>query len=195
MQLIPIPVQLRWHTEPRTWHVDQNTLVATAQGKTDLFIDPQGRLNMNNAAKLLFESSEDCLLSAKVSVDFSSTYDAGVLLVYQHETSWAKLCFERSPQGSPMIVSVVNKDTSDDCNSVWIDDDSIYLRVARMGHSFALHYSTDGNYWHLVRYFALANGPTYLGFLVQSPTGGGCEVRFSDIQYQATTLKDIRSGE
>ena len=130
-----------------------------------------------------------------MTIDFASTYDAGVLVIYQHETSWAKLCFERSPQGSPMIVSVVNKNTSDDCNSIWIDGDSIYLRISKIGESFALHYSTDGDYWHMVRYFALESLQTYLGFLVQSPTGEGCDVIFTDIKYQARTLKDIRSGE
>ncbi len=155
IKLASIPRSLQWQPEPSHWEVTHQGLKATAQEKTDLFIDPQGTLNISNAAKLLFEVSEDCLLSTKVNVDFTSTYDAGVLVIYQHEESWAKLCFERSPQGSPMIVSVVNKNTSDDCNSTWIDGDSIYLRIAKMGQSFALHYSTDGDYWHMVRYFAL----------------------------------------
>jgi regulation of enolase protein 1 (concanavalin A-like superfamily) len=169
--------------------------MATAKEKTDLFIDPQNNLQVDNAAKLLFKVNEDCLLSSNVTVDFSNTFDAGVLVAYQHQTSWAKLCFERSPQGSPMIVSVVNKGTSDDCNSTWIDGESIYLRIAKMGSSFAFHYSSDGSFWHMMRYFNLESAPTQLGFLVQSPTGDGCEVTFSDIRFQARTLQDIRSGE
>jgi uncharacterized protein len=195
IQVVSIPVPLRWHSEPQNWTLSQNSLTATARGKTDLFIDPQNTLHIDNAAKLLFEVNEDCLLSSKVTVDFSSTYDAGVLIIYQDETSWAKLCFERSPQSSPMIVSVVNKNTSDDCNSIWIDSDSIYLRIAKIGESFAFHYSIDGHYWHMVRYFSLEAKPTHLGFLVQSPTGEGCKITFSDIHYQAKTLQDIRSGE
>jgi uncharacterized protein len=184
-----------WQPEPLSWTYADEILSATAAQKTDLFIDPQGKASTHNAAKLLFETQQDFILSACVSVDFADTFDAGVLTVYQHPTSWAKLCFERSPQGSPMIVSVVTKGTSDDCNSVWIDSNSVYLRVCKMGSGFAFHYSIDSSYWHMIRAFALEPTPTQAGFLVQSPLGEGCEVQFSDIDFQNKTLKDIRSGE
>lgn len=54
-----------------------------------------------------------------------------------------------------MIVSVVTRGVSDDCNSTIIDGNSVYLRVAHTGKAFGLHYSLDGKYWNMVRYFTL----------------------------------------
>jgi uncharacterized protein len=194
IQLESLP-PVAWQPEPQSWTYTDEVLSATAAKKTDLFTDPLGKGNSDNAAKLLFEAQQDFILSACVNVDFADTFDAGVLTVYQHPTSWAKLCFERSPQGSPMIVSVVTKGTSDDCNSVFIDSDSVYLRICKIGNSFAFHYSIDSSYWHMIRVFALEPVPTQAGFLVQSPIGDGCDVQFSDIAYKKQTLNDIRSGE
>ena len=89
-----------------------------------------------------------------------------------------------------MIVTVVTRGFSDDCNSVLIDGNTVYLRVARIGTAFALHYALDGRYWHFVRYFTLgALENLQVGFLAQSPTGEGCRVRFSEIAYRPGLLK------
>jgi len=95
-----------------------------------------------------------------------------------------------------MIVSVVTRGLSDDCNSVVIDGNTVYLRVTRVGQAFALHYALDGKYWHFVRYFTLGNAEGLrTGFLAQSPTGEGCTVVFSEIAYRAGAPKDLRSGK
>jgi uncharacterized protein len=193
-QLVNLPA-LQWLLEPLESHLEKDTLTITAPTKTDWFVDPKGQVNVANAPALMFEVDKDFMLSAKVTVAFKHTYDAGVLCFYQHETSWAKLCFERSPQGSPMIVSVVTKGTSDDCNSVAMTENSVYLRIAKLGSAAVFHFSNNGEYWHMVRYFALENIPTKAGFLAQSPTGDGCQVTFSEIEFAYKTLTDIRSGE
>ena len=41
----------------------------------------------------------DFRLSARVTVDFRATFDAGVLLLWLDEAHWAKLCFEYTPDG------------------------------------------------------------------------------------------------
>jgi regulation of enolase protein 1 (concanavalin A-like superfamily) len=95
-----------------------------------------------------------------------------------------------------MIVSVVTRGRSDDCNSKIIDGNEVYLRVARLGQAFAFHYSEDGRTWHLVRHFTL--GPVdelQVGFSSQSPTGPGCRSTFSEISYEPRLLKGIRSGK
>ena len=136
------------------------------------------------------------LLSAKVAVAFGATYDAGALQIRANSELGAKLCFEYSPQGRPMIVSVVTRGVSDDCNSVEIEGTEIYLRVARAPRTVAFHYSHDGRIWHLVRYFSLGQVDTLsVGFSAQSPTGVRCAVTFSDISYRAGSLNDNRSGE
>jgi uncharacterized protein len=189
---IPMPLETAW---PEAWAVTGQGIAGHAPPRTDLFIDPFGTKRLNNAPMLLFPASGDFVLQAEVTVEFASTFDAGVLLFWQDEENWAKLCFEFSPQRKPMIVSVVTRGTSDDANSTTIDGDTIYLRVAHRGVGSVFHYSTDGAWWHLVRAFRLPDQPVSAGFLVQSPTGNGCRAEFTRIAYRADTISDIRSGE
>ena len=92
----------------------------------------------NNAPVALFTpSSENFLLSAKVTVEFKYTYDAGVIFLYVNDDTWAKLCFEYSPQNEAMVVSVVTRGRSDDCNSTVIGSHTVYLRAFRQGNALA----------------------------------------------------------
>jgi regulation of enolase protein 1 (concanavalin A-like superfamily) len=144
---------------------------------------------------LVCEPSGDFALSARVGVDFASTYDAGVLVLFRDESCWAKLCFERSPAGRPMVVSVVNQRVSDDCNHFAVAGSHMWFRIARGGDCFAFHTSSDGSEWQLVRYFGFDDqAGISVGFLAQSPTGEGCRVSFDEIRYEAGGLTDLRSG-
>lgn len=189
---------LRWLRQPESWSVPDAASLHVATGpRTDWFIDPtRSEEPKLNAPALVGDSSGDYLLSARVTVDFAGTYDAGVLAVYASEHLWAKLCFEYSPQGEPMVVSVVTRGVSDDCNSFVVDGASVWLRIARIGPAFAFHASTDGSKWSFIRHFALdgADAPS-VGFVAQSPTGEGCAVTFERIAYEAARLGDLRSGE
>ena len=191
----PLPMPLRWLSPPMRWSAAGGSLSIVAAQRTDLFVDPRGAAPVSNAPALVGEAGPDYTLSARVTVDFASTYDAGVLLLYASDRSWAKLCFEYSPDSRPMVVSVVTRDVSDDCNSFVVDDEQVWLRVARLGPAFAFHASTDGHHWQFVRYFALGTSAVpAVGFLAQSPTGPGCAVTFDDIRYAEERLEDLRSG-
>ena len=192
-----LPTPLQWLKEPQSWSVpDGSSLLVTAGPRTDLFVDPQQANEPKlNAPVLVGDAKGDFLLSARVTVDFAQTYDAGVLLVYESESIWAKLCFEYSPDREPMVVSVVTRGLSDDCNSFVVDDAVVWLRIARLGTACAFHASTDGSRWTFVRHFALeSSGEPRIGFAAQSPTGEGCAVTFDRIAYEATRLGDLRSG-
>jgi regulation of enolase protein 1 (concanavalin A-like superfamily) len=191
-----LPAALTWDGAPATSTITaDDALTITAPGATDLFRDPQGQSIQHNAPRLLFLPHTQFTLSARVTVDFQTTYDAGVLLLYVHDTVWAKLCFELSPQHQPMIVSVVTNDRSDDCNSVVLDRHDAYLRITSLGNAFAFHYSLDSAMWRLVRYFALPDtAGARAGFAAQSPTGTTCRVTFDTIRYAPSSVSDIRSG-
>jgi hypothetical protein len=95
-----------------------------------------------------------------------------------------------------MVVSVVTNTYSDDCNSVVIPRNEVFLRIARLGQAFAFHYSEDGKYWNLVRHFTLHRATDVrIGFVSQAPTGPTCTAYFSEIAYAPRSVKDIRSGE
>lgn len=194
-----MPLSLRWLTEPHSWSVPDGTSLLVAAGpRTDWFADPQRSAEpLLNAPALVGDPNGDFLLSARVTVDFAETYDAGVLVLYASDGVWAKLCFEYSPQREPMVVSVVTRGLSDDCNSFVVDGESVWLRIARIGRAFAFHASTDGDSWSFIRHFALeaGGGEPSVGFAAQSPKGDGCAVRFERIAYAAARLGDLRSGE
>jgi len=192
----PLPSQLRWLASPRAWRAGDRSLELSAGPATDLFIDPAGGAPHLSAPALVGEVDGDFLFSARVRPELASTFDAAVLLVYRGETSWAKLCLERSPQEEPTVVSVVTRGVSDDCNSFPVASGEVGLRIARLGDCFAFHASSDDGFWRLIRYFTLeGEGAVEIGFLAQSPTGEGCRARFEEIVYEKRRLGDLRNGE
>ena len=164
--------------------------------QTDWFNDPATGTGSANAPIFGFAAAGDVQLVAKVSVDFASDFDAGVLFVFQSESSYAKLCFERSPEADPTVVSVVTRGRSDDANGPIFSGDSVFLRISTIGDAIAFHYSRDSDWWHLARYFSLgeSTGALRLGFCAQSPTGSGCVATFSEITYVENSLTDPRDG-
>jgi uncharacterized protein len=182
-------VQLDWAAPPR------EPIAIAAGPRTDLFVDPGGGPPVLDAPMLLGPTSGDFLLSARVRAQLRATFDAGALMLHAGDRTWAKLALERSPQGEAMIVSVVTRDVSDDANGAVVAGDSVWLRVARIAGACALHASSDGKRWDLVRHFAL-DAPDGLaaGFLAQSPTGEGCTATFDEVRFEARTLADLRDG-
>jgi len=196
--LAAIPGELSWRHSPVTWNVDaEERLTIQAGAATDWFSDPAGATRKDDAPSALFVSADQGFtLSARVQVAFASTFDAGALLARVSDDMWAKLCFEYNLQRQPMVVSVVTRGVSDDCNSAPIAGDSVFLRITRREAILAFHYSLDGLFWQLVRYFSLGDAPQMsLGFSAQSPTGSGCVATFSRIRYSPSAVSDLRSGE
>jgi regulation of enolase protein 1 (concanavalin A-like superfamily) len=188
------PAPMRWLNRAESWRVDgDDGLSITAGSGTDLFTDPGTGDRFDNAPALIGRVEGDFTLSTRVSFDGRATFDAGVLLLYGGERTWAKLCLEVSPQGRLTVVSVVTRGVSDDCNSVTVDGDAARLRLSRVGQAFAFHLGSDDGHWHLIRYFAL-DGEPEAGFLAQSPTGQGCTVRFAAICHVPERLRDLRDG-
>lgn len=193
-----MPPQMRWLTPPEHQEVTASSVMITAPARTDRFVDPGGlTTNLDAPALVMSEPQQDYLLSARVDVAFASTFDAGVLLLWQGPDRFAKLCFEYAPGGRPMVVSVVTRGTSDDANGAIVGAGirSHWLRIARIGPAYAFHASDDGHRWELSRWFRLGgNGLTSVGFAAQAPTGDGCEVRFDDIRFTTERLGDLRDG-
>lgn len=189
-----LPYALDWQVPALNASYAGDKLSIAAGPKTDLFTDPGGSITIANTPRLMFKPEGDFMLRATVTVPFASTYDAGVLVAYVDETHWGKLCFEFSPQGQPMVVTVVTKGDSDDCNSVVVAGNTVHLRLSRVGRAFAFHHSLDGKFWHFTRYFNLGVEGASVGFSSQSPTGEGCTAVFENIQFTAHAPADLRSG-
>lgn len=116
-------------------------------------------------------------------------------MLWADSDHWAKLCFEFSPQGRAMVVSVVTNDFSDDVNSTLVAQDSVHFRIARVGPAWAFHSSADGEHWDFVRLFRLQTElPVQVGFLAQAPLGDRCDARFDRIALSADIPLDLRDG-
>jgi uncharacterized protein len=190
----PLPMDLRWLSEPESWHRHGGTLRIVAGPSTDWFTDPGGRPPSLNAPALVGPHAGSFRLSARVSVEFGSAFDAGGLVVFSDRDRWAKLCLEASPV-DPTVVSVVTRGVSDDGNWRGVDGNATWLRIARLGPDFAFHASPDGARWGFVRHFALDGpGEVEIGFEAQCPTGRGCAVTFDDIDFSESAPSDLRDG-
>jgi hypothetical protein len=191
-------------SDAEAWTIAEapDTVTAAAAPHSDIFIDPGtgNQLNaesMLNAATLLGVPPDgDFQFSARVTVAFASTYDAGVLLLWFDDRHWGKLCFEYSPDGEPMIVSVVTRGVSDDANAFVVSGATVWLRVCRIDHAYAYHASMDGKTWRMVRFFTIGgfSTPAAIGLEAQSPTGDGCVVTFDEIRFTGERLADLRDG-
>ncbi|MFB7251274.1 DUF1349 domain-containing protein [Microbacterium sp. NPDC056234] len=190
-----VPVEGEGSVDPTT-----GTLTLRSAGGVDWTNDATGGEQQHRAASLAFVAPPTpFMLSANVFVDGDrTTFDAGALSIWSDRDHWAKLCFENSPDGEPMVVSVVTNTYSDDVNSRLVVDSSVFLRLAFLGDdAWAFHSSTDGERWDFVRLFHLAvpaGTPTYVGFLSQAPCGDRCDVVFSDVRIRHSLLSDTRNG-
>jgi regulation of enolase protein 1 (concanavalin A-like superfamily) len=191
-----LPFRFRWLAEPVSWDVGDGRLRIEAGPRSDRYADPQGGEPHMNGPALVAPAHGVFQLGARVAVEFANTFDAGALLVWMHERAWAKLCLEYSPEREAMVVSVVTRGVSDDCNSFTVTDHEAWLRVSRVAPAaFAFHASRDGTRWELIRHFSLSDGrDPEVGFMTQSPLGEGCTARFSELRYAPQGLEDLRSG-
>jgi regulation of enolase protein 1 (concanavalin A-like superfamily) len=193
-----------WLGNPAAWSATggpDGAVSITAKAGTDWSNDSLGGPPNASAAALLLAREGDFSFSARVRVRFAGTFDAGVLCLYRDENTWAKLCFELSPQDQPMVVSVVTRGYSDDVNSVDVAGDEVWLRISRIGEAYAFHYSVDGHrgpdaYWHFVRLFRMGDaGAASVGILSQAPMGESCTAVFSELRLSDSVPSDLRSGE
>lgn len=173
-----------------------DVLVITAAAGVDWTNDAFGGAQQHPATLLGFVPAEDFSLSVRArALTERTTFDAAMLAIWGDSDHWAKLWFEYSPQGQAMVVSVVTKEYSDDCNSTVVSEDFVHLRIVRSGAGWAFHSSTDGRTWVFVRVFRLAfDGPVRVGFLAQAPLGDECVAEFSDITYSPAVPAAFRDG-
>jgi len=180
-----IPQPLSWVIEPTGFSQTEDGIEITAGANTNMFYAPHGNFNVSNMPKLLFQPSDNFVLSAKAKAKQKSRWEAAMLVVYIDESYWAKFCFENESPGVNRMVTVVTNEVSDDAYSGYVDGDSVYMRVTKKGMQIEFAYSSDGEKWDDVRYFRLnSDKPIKVGFSSQSPIGDGLSSFFSEIKYE-----------
>jgi len=188
-----LPGPLTWQNAPRAWNIDsKNVLTISSNPKTDWFVDPFDGTVAKTAPILLFTPGPDYVLSVRVAVQFTTKWDAGALMLWGDDHHWAKLSYEFSPDQKPTLVTVVTRGLSDDCNSLSLTGDSVYLRIAKSGNTYVFYFAIDGKTWQILRTFSLDTElPIRAGFESQSPEGSGAIAKFSAITYDPHRISNI----
>jgi uncharacterized protein len=187
---------LKWINPPSEWDFSsKNILNINAPAGSDYFQDPAG-IHIRGSAPFLYkEIKGDFVITTRLEAEMKSEYDSGCLMLMSNDTNWAKLCFEFSNR-VPIIVSVVTRDYSDDCNSEKVEVKSPYLRADRLKNCFSFHYSNDGKNWKLIRYFGMnAGNEIKAGVVAQSPSGQGCRVSFDFLEYENRSPVNLRIAD
>lgn len=194
--------KFKWLNESSV-RTDENKIIVYATKESDFFcnngavgeegITPQ---SLCNAPYLYTEITGDFVLRAKVSHAFTDTYDSSSLMVMVDKNNWAKSCFELTDFGTHAVVSVVTKNgASDDANGCNIDGNHLWLQIARVGNSYAFHYSVDGKNFYMSRFFSLPSSEAVkVGLLAQAPTGNGGDRCYENLTVENKTVKNLRFG-
>jgi len=192
----------KWLNESKITE-NNGKLTILAAEKSDFFRNP-GAVgedgitpeSLSNAPFYYADITGDFVMKAKVSHDFRDIYDAATLMVMENTQIWAKACFELTDFNTHAVVSVVTNQISDDANGCNIKGNSVWLQVARIGQTFAFHYSEDGENFYMMRYFFLPVGETIkAGLIAQSPIGSGGERHFENFSIENKTVKNLRVGK
>ena len=112
-----------------SYRQEDGAVILHASAKSDFVVSPITGKAHASAAFLYQRVKGDFVLQAKVSQRFLSTYDAPALMAMESETRWVKACFEYTDLHTRAVVSVITDTTSDDCNGVEADSDSIWLQL------------------------------------------------------------------
>lgn len=196
IQMDSLPGPQEWKNLPAASKAEGNQLTISAGKSTDWYISPVDGAHTANAPVLLFKPARDFVLTARVTAELTTKWNAGTLMVYVDDANWAKFALEKSMYQEPTIVTVVTRGVSDDCNSVVVNGTATWLRVVKLGNAIGFFHSTDGHAWKLVRAFTLGDAPKLrVGFSSQSPVGDGATSVFSDISYRPESVKDFLAGE
>ena len=187
----------RVNPEFGTFTVTDHSVEIEALGGTNYFVSPDGSAPELNAPSLeVAMDSPVFVLQVKVTAALATIYDAGGLIIRAASGHWAKLVHELSALNDATIVSVVTRDTSDDCNSEEPNTESVYLRIHKDGNLVAFHWSLDGRFWKMVRIFALgsADESFSVGLIAQAPLGQPCRVKFEEIATSSVRIENLRNG-
>ncbi len=191
-----IPFSLTEFNSPINLEIlDDSSVKFTSNGKTNLFNSPGGTYYKQNAPMLLFHPDSNFIFTAKVEATLKEVYDVAALVLYQNNDLWAKLCYENSIAKKETVVSVVTKKYSDDCNSIQIPNNYIFLSIAKKGNEISFHCSLDNKNWYLVRHFRMNfnNDDLYVGFAIHCSKADKFTAEFSNIKYYSSSLDKMRS--
>lgn len=195
-RLSALPFALKLTGRAETVTVAGDSLTVVAPPGSDLYA-PAGGPAKDTAPRVTFTPQGDFIFSARVTRPDKGKYEGGALIISASPDHWAKILFERLNDATHAVSSSVADPVSDNSYHMRLPASvaAVWLKIVRVGGSVMLYASEDGKRWEILRDFPLAaSAAVDVGFVGQSPGGGPFAARFSDVHYQATSLKDYWQG-
>ncbi len=184
-----------WMNEPADAAITDSILTVTVDQGSDFFNNPEDSTIVGSAPYLHKKISGDFVAKSLIQPDFSSQWNAIAFMVYIDSLNWIKFAFENSDATGPSIVSVVTKGTSDDANGAILSNtDKVWLALARKGDIYSMHWSEDGEKYHMARLTAMPKSDTIrIGLEMQSPVGDKAVHRILFFDIEETSPDNLRT--
>lgn len=175
------------------YKIKDDVIEVTSIAGADYFVDPFTSVVKTGCAFVYEELEGDFILTARVSLEKSNIYDGAALMCIQDDRHWIKACLEQGNWGFASECTVVTNTYSDDANGVTVDKNEIWLRLARTGDTFSVHYSYDGKEFFMARLARVPmNSKLKVGFEAQSPNGKANTCYFRDYSLVYHGFEDPR---
>jgi len=186
--------ELKWLNQPQSYETSNNSLFITVGEGSDFFNNPEDSSIVGSAPILYKEQTGDFIAKALVEPDFSAQWNAVSLMVYMDSLNWIKFAYENSDATGPSIVSVVTKGSSDDANGGVLNEDKVWLAIARKGNIYSMHWSIDGKIYKMTRLTSMPDQtPVKVGIEAQSPVGSKAIHQVHYFEVEDKTIKSLRN--
>ena len=181
---------MQWLHEPPIWKAEGSTLIVTTGPKTDFWRKTHYGFVRDNGHFYAEYVSGDFVAEVKVIGYYRDQYDHAGLMIRLDEANWLK-CGIEFVDGAQCVSAVVTRDYSDWSVLPAPDDPgALWLRVTRQGDAVEVHYSFDGEHFHMLRLAHLTLAETLgVGPMCASPDGNGFDVRFDGFHVQPLSAR------
>jgi hypothetical protein len=171
----------QWLNEPKQWKRDGESLLVTADAKTDFWRKTFFPYITDNGHVFHKPVTGDFTTMVKVTGKYHDLYDQAGFMIRWDESNWMK-CGVELVDGTPHMSVVVTRDFSDwSTSNLGAFQGPLWLKIDRKGAALDIFHSTNGKDFVEDRVAYLTAAPTVeLGLMCAAPEGKGFDVRFDD---------------
>jgi regulation of enolase protein 1 (concanavalin A-like superfamily) len=170
-----------WLNEPQSWHLEGDSLVCSADPKTDFWRKTESGTITDNGHFFRRRMRGDFTCSVRISGDYHEIFDQAGLMVRVDSTRWVKCGIELF-EGRPNVSAVFTRDSSDwstfklpePAGSVWI-------KLTRKGPTLDVFYALNDKQFSLCRSGFIGNwNELEVGRMCAAPVGNGFRAQFDE---------------
>jgi uncharacterized protein len=168
-----------WLNEPKNWHREGDSLVCSADPKTDFWRKTESGTISDNGHFFRRRVRGDFTCSARILGDYREIFDQAGLMVRLDSTQWVK-CGVELFEGRPNVSVVFTRDFSD-WSTFKLPDPTgpIWIKLTRKGSTLNVFYALDDKQFSLCRSGFIANTDELeVGRMCAAPVGSGFRAQF-----------------